>query len=40
MTTPRTRKERLLTALAVVLAIVAIPFVLVGMAGAAKERRR
>ncbi|MBB3877928.1 hypothetical protein [Sphingomonas pseudosanguinis] len=40
MTTKRTNKERILTALAVALALLAIPFVLIGMAGAAKERRR
>lgn len=39
MTQP-TYKHRLLTALAVMLAILAIPFVLIGLAGAAQERRR
>lgn len=40
MTTPRTRKERLLTALMIVAGIIAIPFILARMVGAAKERRR
>lgn len=39
MTQP-TRNHRLLTALTVLLALAAIPFVLIGLAGAAKERRR
>lgn len=40
MTEKHPRMHRLLTALMVVLAILAIPFVLIGVAGAAKERRR
>ncbi len=39
MTQP-TRKNRLLTALTVLLAIAAIPFILLGLAGAAQERRK
>ena len=40
MTDKPPRIHRLLTALMVVLAILAIPFVLIGVAGAARERRR
>ena len=39
MTDKPSRLHRLLTALMVVLAILSIPLVLVGIAGAAKERR-
>lgn len=39
MTQP-TRKHRLLTALTVLLAIAAIPFVLIGVFGSAQERQR
>lgn len=40
MTQPTKKKSRLLTAAAIMLAILAIPFVLIGLAGAAQERRR
>lgn len=40
MTDKPSRTQRLLTALMVLVAILAIPFVLFGIAGAAQERRR
>lgn len=40
MTQSTKKKSRLLTAAAIMLAILAIPFVLIGLAGAAQERRR
>lgn len=40
MTTEPQRKHPLLTALMILIAICAIPFVLLGLAGAAQERRR
>ena len=40
MTTEPQRKRPLLTALMIVIAIIAIPFVLLGLAGATQERRR
>ncbi len=40
MTNPAPRKRPLLTALMILLAIVAIPFVLLGVFGSAQERRR
>lgn len=40
MTQPTKKKSRLLTAAAIMLAIALIPFVLIGLAGAAQERRR
>lgn len=40
MTDKPSRTQRLMTALMVLVAILAIPFVLLGVVGAAQERRR